>query len=293
MPMTGEPTATLVADVHAVLGEGPVWVPAEQALYWLDIKGRLIFRLREDGAVDAWPTPFRIGSLAPRAAGGLIAGTEHCIAHVDVEGERFEILFDPEEDRPTNRFNDGKVDRSGRFFAGTMDDEEVDATGAFYRIDKTLICTRFDDGFKVTNGPAFSPDGRYMYANDSALQVTFAYTVGPDGMPGGRREFIRWSGNDGYPDGMTVDAEGCLWLAFWDGWCVRRVSPEGERLGEWRLPIARPTSVAFGGPDLNRLYVTSASIGLDAEALRLQPNAGGLFMLDVGVSGIAEQPFAG
>ena len=291
--MTGESPATLVADVHAVLGEGPVWVAAEQALYWVDIKGRLIFRLGESGEVQDWPTPFRIGSLAPRAGDGFIAGTEHGIAQVDLVAERFELLFDPEEDRPTNRFNDGKVDRAGRFFAGTMDDREEEASGAFYRIDKTLLCTRFDDGFRVTNGPAFSPDGRIMYANDSARQVTYAYTVGTDGMPAGRRSFVQWDENDGYPDGMTVDAEGCLWLAFWDGWCVRRVSPEGERLSEWRVPVARPTSVAFGGPALDRLFVTSASIGLDAEALDKQPNAGGLFMFDVGTTGIAEQPFAG
>jgi sugar lactone lactonase YvrE len=291
--MASESPATLVADVHAVLGEGPVWVAAEQALYWLDIKGRLIFRLDEAGEVLAWPTPWRIGSLAPRTTGGFIAGTEHGIAHVDLAAERFELLFDPEEDRATNRFNDGKVDRSGRFFAGTMDDREEDASGAFYRIDKNLLCTRFDDGFRVTNGPAFSPDGRIMYANDSARQVTYAYTVGTDGVPAGRRPFVQWGEGDGYPDGMTVDAEGCLWLAFWDGWCVRRVSPDGERLGEWRMPVARPTSVAFGGAALDRLYVTSASIGLDAEAFDKQPNAGGLFMLDVGTTGIAEQPFAG
>ncbi|HVF82725.1 MAG TPA: SMP-30/gluconolactonase/LRE family protein [Sphingomicrobium sp.] len=291
--MTGESQPELVADVHAVLGEGPLWVTAEQALYWVDIKGRLIFRLVEDGTVDAWPTPFRIGSLAPRTSGGFIAGTEHGIAHVDPLSERYELLFDPEEDRPTNRFNDGKVDRSGRFFAGTMDDREEEASGAFYRIDKSLLCARFDDGFRVTNGPAFSPDGRIMYANDSARQRTYAYTVGLDGMPAGRRDFVRWGENDGYPDGMTVDAEGCLWLAFWDGWCVRRVSQGGELLGEWRLPVARPTSVAFGGPRLDQLYVTSASIDLDSDARARQPNAGGLFMLNVGVAGIAEQPFAG
>jgi sugar lactone lactonase YvrE len=291
--MTGESPATLVADVHAVLGEGPVWVAAEGALYWLDIKGRLVFRLNSEGEVQAWPTPWRIGSLAPRAGGGFIAGSEHGIAHVDLAAERFELLFDPEEDRPTNRFNDGKVDRFGRFFAGTMDDREKEASGAFYRIDKNLLCTRFDDGFRVTNGPAFSPDGRLMYANDSARQVTYAYTVGTDGIPAGRRPFVQWGEGNGYPDGLTVDAQGCLWLAFWDGWCVRRVSRDGERLGEWRLPVARPTSVAFGGPALDRLYVTSASIGLDAAALGTQPNAGGLFMLDVGTTGIAEQPFAG
>lgn len=291
--MSADSTARLVADVHAVLGEGPVWVAATQSLWWLDIKGRKVFRLRSGNRLDEWPTPFRIGSLAPRESGGFIAGTEHGFAHVDPEAERFELLFDPEEDRPTNRFNDGKVDRHGRFHAGTMDDLEEVASGAFYKLDKALLCQRYEDGFKVTNGPAFSPDGRFMYANDSALQVTYVYTLTPDGTPAGRRDFVRWYGDDGYPDGMTVDAEGCLWIAFWDGWCVRRVSPEGERLGEWRMPVARPTSLAFGGLMLDQLYVTSASIGLDAEALALQPNAGGLFMLEPGVNGIADRPFAG
>lgn len=290
--MNEDSSVRLVADVHALLGEGPVWVAATQSLWWVDIKGRRLFRLRS-GKLDEWPTPFRIGSIAPREGGGFIAGTEHGFAHVDPEAERFELLFDPEEDRPSNRFNDGKVDRLGRFFAGTMDDGEQAASGAFYRLDKSLLCRRVDDGYRVTNGPAFSPDGRYMYANDSALRLTYAYTVTPDGTPAGRREFVRWSEDEGYPDGMTVDAEGCLWIAFWDGWCVRRVSPDGERLGEWPMPVARPTSVAFGGLMLDQLFVTSARIGLDDSALAMQPNAGGLFMLEPGVRGIAERPFAG
>ena len=283
----------LVADVRAVLGEGPLWVVAEQALYWVDIKGRKIFRLGPEGAFDEWQTPFRIGAIAPAQSGGFIAATEHGIARIDLAADRFELLFDPEEDRPTNRFNDGKVDGHGQFFAGTMDDQEVAASGAFYRIDKRLGCTRFDDGFRVTNGPAFSPDGRYAYVNDSALQLTYAYTIGTDLMPAGRREFIRWGEGEGYPDGMTVDAQGCLWISFWDGGCLRRVSPDGEQIDEWPLPVSRPTSCAFGGPELDRLFVTSARIGLDEEQLVSEPAAGGLFMLQPGVSGIAGRPFAG
>ncbi len=291
--MSADSPARLIADVHAVLGEGPVWVAREQALYWLDIKGRKLFRLRSGGTVEQWDTPFRIGSLAPRSSGGFIAGTEHGLAHVHPEGGRWELLFDPEEERASNRFNDGKVDRVGRFFAGTMDDSEAEASGAFYRIDPSLRCTRVDDGYKVTNGPAFSPDGRRMYANDSALQLTYVYDVLANGTPVNRRVLTRFDEGEGYPDGMTVDAEGCLWIAFWDGWCVRRLSAEGERLAEFRMPVARPTSCAFGGLMLDRLYVTSASIGLSDEERQTQPNAGGLFMLDAGVTGIAELPFAG
>lgn len=300
---------TCIADVKALLGEGPHWDAERQQLTFVDIKGRRAFCWR--GTDDAgemaggvsWSqsrselievsTPYRIGSLIPRASGGYIAGTEHGIAHVDLDRERFELLFDPEEDRETNRFNDAKIDRQGRLFAGTMDDEEREATGAFYRIDKKLACTRIDDGFRVTNGPAFSPDGKTMYANDSGRRITYRYDLGPDGTPLNKLELVRYDEGEGYPDGITVDAEGCLWIAFWDGWCLRRLSPRGERLAEIRLPVQRPTSCAFGGSSLDRLFITSARIGLDEVALGSQPYAGGLFMTIPGVSGVAEQPFAG
>jgi sugar lactone lactonase YvrE len=284
---------TCLADVKAVLGEGPSWDPAAQALTFVDIKGRRAFRWRENGGLQEFATPFRLGSLIPRASGGFIAGTDRGIAAVDLDTDRFELLFDPEEERETNRFNDAKVDRSGRLFAGTMDDEEQAASGAFYRIDRNLACTRVDDGFRVTNGPAFSPDGKVMYANDSALQVTYRYDLTPDGTPLNRHEFARFNEGEGYPDGMTVDAEGCLWIAFWDGWCLRRLSPNGERLSELRLPVQRPTSCTFGGRDLDRLFITSARIGLTENDLASQPSAGGLFMTQVGVGGVTDQPFGG
>lgn len=291
--MIPDSPASCVADVHATLGEGPVWVAGERALYWVDIKGRKVFRLDEQEQLTSWGTPFRIGSLAPRESGGFIAGTEHGFAKIDLQAERFELLFDPEEERETNRFNDGKVDRQGRFYAGTMDDEEREASGAFYRLNPDLACARVDDGYRVTNGPAFSPDGKLMYANDSALQVTYVFHLGPDGTPVAKREFARFGEGQGYPDGLTVDAEGCLWIAFWDGWCLRRLSSEGEIIGELKMPVARPTSCAFGGPSLDRLYVTSASIGLSEKELEMQPNAGGLFLVSPGVQGIADRPFAG
>ena len=282
-----------IADVHAVLGEGPVWVARERALYWIDINARKIFRLGDDGEVREWPTPFRCGSLAPRANGGFIAGTDEGIAGIDLETGKFEILLKPEENLPGNRFNDGKVDRRGRFWAGTMDDKERRASGTLYVIEPGLKLSAVDSGYHVTNGPAFSPLGETMYENDSARQITYAFDIGADGSASNRRIFLQFNAGDGFPDGMTVDSEACLWIAFWDGWCIRRYSPAGDWLETIKLPVQRPTSCAFGGSELDRLYITSASLDLDAEALAMQPNAGGVFMLLPGVWGLSEAPFAG
>jgi D-xylonolactonase len=291
--MAPESTVRCIADVHAVLGEGPVWVEREQALYWLDIKGRKIFRLDEGQTLREWPAPMRIGSLAPRSGGGFIGGTEDGIALIDPESDRFEIVAQPEQALPDNRFNDGKLDRQGRFWAGTMDDEERQASGTLYRMGRDFGCSAVDGGYKVTNGPAFSPSGELMYHNDSALRVTYVFDVDPHGNATNRRTFLQFDEGDGYPDGMTVDSDGCLWIAFWDGWCIRRFSSDGELLQTVEIPVARPTSCAFGGPSFDRLYVTSGRIGLDEEALAMQPNAGGLFMLSPGVRGLQDTPFAG
>ena len=290
--MAAESPVKCVADVHAVLGEGPVWVARESALFWLDIKGLKVFRLDLRGQLTEWPAPFRVGSIVPRKSGGFIGGTEDGIAAIDPEAGKFDILFNPEEDRPGNRFNDGKLDRQGRFWAGTMDDGEREDSGTLYRIDDDLSWHSMDGGYRVTNGPAFSPDGKVMYHNDSARQLTYVFDL-RDGQLGERRIFLQFKEGEGFPDGMTVDAEGCLWIAFWDGWCVRRYSPSAEWLATVKLPVARPTSCAFGGLDFDQLYITSASIGLDEAARQMQPNAGGLFMITPGVRGLQDAPFAG
>ncbi len=291
--MAGDKSVECIAEVEAVLGEGPVWVEREQKLYWVDIKGRRLFRLDAEGEIVSWNTPLRVGSLAPRDSGGFVAGTDQGLAWVDPERDRYEVFARPEPDRPDNRFNDGKVDRSGRFWAGTMDDKERAAAGALYRLDPGCEPVRVDDGYQVTNGPAFSPDGRIMYHNDSGRQLVYAFDVDDEGGISNRRILARFGEGQGYPDGMTVDREGCLWVAFWDGWCLRRLSSDGECLRKIDLPVQRPTSCAFGGPRLDRLYVTSASIGLDDSALAVQSCAGGLLLLEPGVTGIAAVPFAG
>lgn len=283
---------TCIADVKAVLGEGPVWDARENAVYWVDIVQGLIFRWSAVEGHHVIDMPVHICSLMPRAEGGFIGAGYDGFLWVD-NGFAVEPIDDPESDLATNRFNDGKTDRQGRFWAGTMDRREREASGSLYRLDPDRTWTRIDSGYRVTNGPAFSLDGRTMYHNDSALQTVYAFDLAEDGSASNKRVFARFGEGEGYPDGMTVDSEGCLWIAFWDGWCLRRLDPSGAVAAELRVPVQRPTSCAFGGEALDCLFITSARRGLDDEALAMQPSAGGLFITLPGVSGVAETPFAG
>lgn len=284
--------AECVADVRAQLGEGPVWVAAEQALYWTDIRSLRLFRWSEADGLRTIATSRHVCSLLPRASGGFVGGSHEGFIALDRDFA-ISLLHDPEPHLPGNRFNDAKIDRAGRLWAGTMDHAEREPTGSLYRLGTDLACERIDGGYRVTNGPAFSRDGRIMYHTDSALQTVYAFDLAADGSVGERRVHLTFGEGEGYPDGMTVDAEDCLWIAFWDGWCVRRFSPAGERLAQLPVPVQRPTSVAFGGAALDELFVTSAARGLSETDFERQPQAGGLFRLRPGVTGIAERPFAG
>lgn len=280
-----------IADVAAVLGEGPIWVEREQALYWVDIVAGKLFRLASYHIEELRPEQ-TLCSIVPRASGGFVGGS---LSGLVIISSEFIVspLAHPEAAYPANRFNDGKVDRAGRFWAGTMDRTEAGASGSLYRLDPDLTCTRIDSGYTVTNGPAFSIDGRRMYHTDSGRQTIFAFDLDGAGNASNRRVFARFGEGDGYPDGMTVDAEDGLWVAFWDGWCIRRFSPQGEQLEEIAMPVQRPTSCAFGGEHLDKLFVTSARRDLTPDELEHQPQAGGLFCFRPGVAGTAELPFAG
>jgi xylono-1,5-lactonase len=291
--MVGTSEVTCIADVGAVLGEGPVWVEREQALHWVDIPGKRVFRWSETDGTRTFDMPVHICSLVPRVSGGFVGAGYDGFLVVDLEGGRIETLGNPDADLDCNRFNDGKTDRQGRFWAGTMDRFEREATGSLYRLDVDFSWTKIDSGYRVTNGPAFSLDGRTMYHNDSALQTVYAFDLDEAGRATNRRVLAQFEPGQGYPDGMTVDAEECLWIAFWDGWCVRRLTPVGQVIAELAVPVQRPTSCAFGGPGYDRLFITSARRGLDDEALAMQPSAGGLFMTVPGVEGVPETPFAG
>lgn len=288
-------------DAAAELGEGPIWDERSGLLYWLDIEAPAIHRCDGAGrARQSFPIPRRIGCIALRQGGGLIAGLEDGLVMIDLPSSpaagtpRITPILDPETDRPGNRFNDGKCDAAGRFWVGTMDQQHTASSGVLYRLDPDLTIHTMDEGYVVTNGQAFSPDDRTFYHNDSMAGLVYAFDCDPaSGSISNRREFLRLPEDHGLPDGMTVDAEGDLWLAHWGGWRVSRIDPGGGVRQVIALPVAQVTSCAFGGPDLDVLYITSARIGLSPEDLASQPLAGGLFAVEVDARGRPVDRFGG
>lgn len=271
-----------VLEASALLGEGPVWDAPRGLLWWIDIRrGRLH---RHDPATDASgcvDLPHRITAVAPAQDGRLVACGDTGFVYLDPDTLAIEPIVRPEGEPAGNRFNDAKVDRHGRLWAGTMDDAEEQASGAVHRLGRDGAVRRVGKGFRVPNGPAFDSTGR-MFIADSPTGHIYVHANDGDGP---RAIFASFGGAMGYPDGMTCDAEDHLWVAFWGGWCVRRIAPDGKVVAEVAMPVAQPTSVAFGGDALATLFVTSASTGLDADALTGQPLAGGLFAMRPNVGG--------
>jgi len=279
----------------AFLGEGPLWSPKEHCLYWVDIKGRTIHRYFPDHHIrQTFMLQEEIGCIALRKSGGFVAGMRSGLAFVEPENGSVYPVAAPECALPGNRFNDGKCDRFGRFWAGTMDDAAKQATGALYRLSPDLTVTRMLSGVVVSNGIAWSPDNRIMYYTDSENRTILAFDYDAEtGDISRQHVFVRVTDEAGLPDGLTVDAEGFIWSAHWDGWRITRYNPDGDIDRVIRMPVPRPTSCAFGGDSLNKLYVTSASIDLSPTQLAAAPLSGGLFELDVGTTGLPEPYFDG
>jgi D-xylonolactonase len=280
-------TVTCVWPLGATLGEGPCWDPRAGRLLFVDIKERRVHAWAETGLRKTCEAPGRICSVAvpgpgwsPPAALGptpyLCCGDDG-LAWLSLEGEVPALLpiAHPEVHLPENRFNDGKIGPDGRYWAGTMHDPETQATGTFYAFGCGGEIVALDHGYRVPNGPAFSPDGRTVYHSDSALQTVYAFDLDADGTLANKRVLVGFGAGEGYPDGMTTDADGNLWIAMWDGWRIEKVSPDGARLGAVAMPTARVTSCAFRGADESVLYATSAKIGLPPE----DEVAGGLFRI--------------
>ncbi len=283
------------APLRCALGEAPFWDGAG-FLWFVDIKAPALHRYwPDDGRVQTWSLPEPVGAAVPRAGGGLILALQGGFTFFDPESGALERLVDPEPDRPQNRLNDGKCDARGRFWAGSMHDPEQALSGDLYRLDPDLGLTRFPMGFVVTNGPAWSGDGRTFYFNDSAGGRIFAFDCDPDaGTLGGRRLLVQVPEGDGHPDGQCVDAEDHLWTAHWNGARVTRYRPDGTIERVVALPVPLVSCCCFGGPDLDILYVTTARVGMTPAALEAAPLSGGLFAVTgLGVTGRPAARFAG
>jgi sugar lactone lactonase YvrE len=275
--MTVDVTAVVgpVGDVTAALGEGPYWVPEDDCLLWVDIEGARLHRTYFPSRETVTDSPGPVSAAFPAVGGGiLIAG-----------GAALTLLFPAERDGI--RFNDAGVDPAGRVWVGSMHTAEAAPLGELYRLDAGGRLNPVVTNVTVSNGLGWSPDGSRMYYADSPLGRVDVFDYDPaTGEAFARRAFADLSEAEGVPDGLTVDADGCVWVAMWGGSALRRFTPEGQLDAVLPVPVSQPTSCAFGGPDFADLYITSARVGLTDEQLAAQPLAGRLLQVRPGPVGL-------
>jgi len=284
-----------VLDVRASLGECPVWSAAEQLLYWVDINAPSLNRFDPaTGANHAMPMPSSIGCFALRKAGGFVVALRDGLWLAGADGVLERKVAAAPYDPAHHRFNDGRCDPQGRLFAGTMNEKRDAPSAALYRVDADFRITEVLGGLTISNGLAWSPDGRTMYHADTPTLTINAFAFdAATGTPSNGRVFACFAAETDRPDGAAVDSEGCYWIAFYRGGRIARLSPRGEVLASHPVPALCPTMCAFGGADLRTLYVTSARQQRAADELARLPQSGGIFALRVDVPGIAEPLFAG
>ncbi len=274
--------------VEAQLGEGPFWSALEQALWFVDIKGNNIHRFDPaTGDRRSWQAPDQVSFVLPRADSHFVVGLPRRLARFTPANGAFEDLVTLDHEPAGNRMNDACIDASGRLWFGSMDDAENEPHGALYSWNHVGSPVAWDRDFVISNGPAFSPDGSTFYHTDSLRRRIHRFDVASDGSLRGKQSLIDIEETAGWPDGTTVDAEGCLWIALYQGWAVRRYSPRGELLATVRIPCANVTKIALGGKDLSTAFVTTACKGLSSEQMAGQPLAGGLFAFETKVPGLA------
>ena len=289
-PSVDMETPRVAVASGCVLGEGPVWDHRNDTLLWVDIKDPAIWRYHPaTGKHSRMAVPERVGFVAlTHDPDILIAGFKSGLVRFNLWGGEIQPLVSPEPDKPGNRINDGHVGPDGRLYFGTMDDDEAEPAGAFWRWDgKELV--RFRDNIVVTNGPAFSPDGQTIYTIDTLRRTIHAQTLAAGG-PGEPRLFVQFDQASGNPDGLAVDAEGHLWVCHWGGSRITRLAPDGQVERIVPLHTAQVTKCAFAGPDLTTLYVTTAAIGRDPH---IDPMAGHLYVSECGVRGLRTNIFEG
>jgi len=279
----------LRTDAH--LGEGPVWDGRTDTLVWVDILDGVVHRFDPStGEDEATFVGQPVGAAVPRLGGGLLLALRDGFGLQEPDGS-VSLLAEVEAEMPMSRMNDGKCDPAGRLWAGTMDEDHAPGRGALYRLDHDRRVTRMVSEVTVSNGLAWSPDGATMYYVDTPTQGVDAFDFDlATGEVANRRRLITIPGEDGSPDGMTVDSDGCLWVALWGGFALRRYTPHGALEDVVPMPVSRVTSCAFGGADLRELYVTTARRALGSQELASQPLAGSLFRLRPGVAGLPATP---
>jgi len=284
------PDVRIVArDRVDALGEGVLWSPTQDAVFWVDILGRRVNRLSlADDAVESWAMPEMTGWVLERARmPGFIAGLASGIRTLTLEPFALASFADLSGEPDGNRMNDAIIDAGGRLWCGTMPVSCDRPTGSFYRVDADATMTRIEGGYTVANGPAISPDGRWLYHTDTVPGLVYRFALQGDGRLGAREIWLRFHDGWGRPDGMTCDAEGGVWIAHWGGARVSRFTPDATFDRSIALPTSQITNMAFGGPDLDRMFVTSAADGVN------EAHAGALFEVDPGCRGVAPHRFAG
>lgn len=280
------------------LGEAPLWVEDERSLYWSDHVGYKMKRWNADsGEVTIWDTPGPVGAFALREQGGMVGASDAGFLKIDLDRGLFQTIVDPEADMSHNRFNDGKCDRQGRFWCGSMNKKVEDETGSMYRLDQDWSAHKLapDFRFMVSNGTAFDPESTRMYFSDTLGNMVYLFDFDADsGAISNRREFFSTRERPGMVDGGTVDQEGYYWCALVAGSQILRIDPKGRVDREIKMPVPRPTCPTFGGNSNEVLYVTSQRLFMTPEELAAYPQAGNLFAIHgLGVRGLAEPRFAG
>ncbi|HLZ79296.1 MAG TPA: SMP-30/gluconolactonase/LRE family protein [Sphingomonas sp.] len=280
----------IARESRDTLGEGPCWSPARGCLFWVDIMAPALHRMDlASGAVTSWAMPERIGwAIEREGRDDFIIGLKSGFAELSLEPFAIRPIGTPEPDLPDNRLNDAKVDACGRIWAGSKDDRDEQASGRLHRLDPDLRWSTHDEGYQVTNGPTFSPDGETLYHTDSGARTVYAFDFSPDGALSHKRVFLRFEEDMGYPDGMTTDSEGGIWIAHWGGARISRFRADASFDRSIMLPATNITSIAFAGDALDRMFVTSAAMGTENEE-----HAGALFEVFAGATGLPSRRFAG
>ncbi len=282
----------VVLEARNILGEGALWSVDERQLYWTDIEARRLYRLDpETSRLATWPMPERVCSFAFRERGGLLVAFESGLSFFDLSSRSETRIADIETELATTRLNDGRCDRQGRFVVGGFDASGKGGSGA-YRLDVDLSLHELFRDLSSANSTCFSLDGRTMYFADTPERAIWAFDYDIEtGTPRNRRVLCDFGDQPGAPDGSAIDAEGCLWNAQWSGSRVVRFTPEGRIDKIIQLPCSNPTSVAFGGLNLDTLFITSARFLLTEDKIRNEPLAGALFAARPGVQGMPETTF--